>query len=284
MKDLSHLTHEQLNVADYMRRDIDSLLRSYMHETRNIVAGIRQQSDTGSHPATAQSQENRSSNHGIGRHVHQDWESSASGISAFTVGPYSTADVVTVAEEVITKSVARGIHFDPDPSLVLGTIVVTHEENPRFVPVRAKYDTGSEVNIVPIALVEKNGLLEFLVELEAGTFESKVYGLNDQEFIIHHTISLQWSAATMRNVRTTRFHVADASPYDMLLGNPFIQENKVFDPQRVALPLRHGPRSSGENAPTQTPNFLLTYPQPSYSKKKRKRKPAISQLPRKSNE
>jgi hypothetical protein len=154
---------------------------------------------------------------------------------------------VTLAEEVVARSVTRGIHFDPDPSLVLGTIVVTHEDKPRFVPIRAKYDTGSDVNFIPFTLVERNGLSEFLVKLKDNTLEDNVFlGLNNQEYVIHHTITLQWSAATMHNVRTTHFHVADDLPYDMVLGNPFIQENRVFNPQRVALPLRRKHRDSGK--------------------------------------
>jgi hypothetical protein len=155
---------------------------------------------------------------------------------------------MTLAEEVVAKSVARGVHFDPDPSLVLGTVAIVHEVKPRFVPVRVKYDTGSDANFVPFALIEKNGLSEFLVNLETDPSESNVFvGLNDQEYVIHHTIEIQWSAATMRNVRTTQFHVAEDLPYDMILGNSFVQENKVFHPQRVALPLHHKHQNSSKS-------------------------------------
>ena len=168
--------------------------------------------------------------------------------TSFTVGTISTADAATVAEEIVKRSLASGIHFDPDVTLTLGTIVVTHEEKPRFVPVRAKYDTASDVNFVPLSLVEKNGLSEFLVRLNEDANEDNVFvGINNQEYTIHHTITLKWSAATMHNIRTTYFHVAEDLPFDMVLGNPFIQDNQVFHPQRVALPLRHKHRSSGKS-------------------------------------
>lgn len=169
-------------------------------------------------------------------------------MTSCTVGPGSIADVVTSANEVVAQSVTRGIHFETDPSLILGTIAVTHESKPRFVHVRAKYDTSSDVNFIPFALVEKNGLSAFLVDLEDDGSESNVFiGLNNQKYLIHHTITLKWCAATMHNVRTTQFHVADHLPYDMLLGNPFIQENRVFDPQRVALPIRRKHLNIGKN-------------------------------------
>ena len=172
--------------------------------------------------------------------VWQNWESTAAEASSFTIGSQSTAEVMTLAEEVVARSVARGVHFDPDPSLVLGTVVIVHESKPRFVPVRAKYDTGSDANFIPYELIKNNGLLEFLVKLEVDSLEDNVFiGLNDQEYTIEYTIELQWSAATMRHVRTTQFHVAEDLPYDLVLGNPFIQANQVFHPQRVALPLHH---------------------------------------------
>jgi hypothetical protein len=187
-------------------------------------------------------------NQGPDRGPYQDWESHVSEASTFTVGAHTNADVVTIAEEMVNRSLARGVHFDPDPSLVLGTIAVTHELKPRFVPVRVKYDTASDVNFVPLALVEKNGLSEFMVKLEGDDSGDNVFlGLNNQEYVIHQTITLKWSAATMHNVRTTHFHVAEDLPYDMVLGNPFVQDNRVFHPQRVALPLRHKYRDSGKD-------------------------------------
>ncbi|CAN9232778.1 unnamed protein product [Alternaria alternata] len=200
-----------------------------------------------SHASPPSYSKGKSFNQPGGQRVQQDWESTVTRESYFTVGPQSIAEVMTLAEEVVAKSVARGVHFDPDPSLVLGTVVIVHETQPRFVPVRAKYDTGSDANFVPYELVRKNGLSDFLKKLETTSPEDNVFlGLNNQEYIIDHTIELQWSAATMRHVRTTQFHVAEGLPYDVVLGNPFIQENQVFHPERVALPLHHKLGTSAE--------------------------------------
>ncbi|KAF2725247.1 hypothetical protein K431DRAFT_290929 [Polychaeton citri CBS 116435] len=178
-----------------------------------------------------------------------DLESMASGAGSFTTDRESLADIVTLADEVVTKSMARGTNFDNNPSMVLGTITVTHESKPRFVPVRAKYDTGADANFIPSAFVKAHGLSSLLEELlEDGSHSNLFIGLNNEEFYIQHTITLQWCASTMHRVRTTKFHVADDLPYDMLLGDPFIQENRIFDPQRVALPLRRRRRNSAQRA------------------------------------
>lgn len=177
-----------------------------------------------------------------------DQESTYSRASSFTVGGESLADVVTLADEVVAKSIARGFRFDNDATLVLGTITVTHEDKARFVPVRAKYDTGSDVNFIPSSLVEKHGLGALLQELDEEEKQDNVFiGLNEQEYHVQHIIVLQWCASSMHHVRTTKFHVADEVPFDMLLGNPFIQENRIFDPQRTALAIRRKRPSAGES-------------------------------------
>ena len=163
----------------------------------------------------------------------------------FTVGQESTrqesvADVVTLAEKVVTQTIAKGVSFDSNPSLTFGTIALSHKAQPRYVPVRVKYDTGSDVNLVPAGLVASNDLSSLLAEEEA-TF----IGLNNQEYHTYHTITLKWCAVNMHKMRTTTFHVTDELPYDMVLGDVFIQENAIFDPQRVALPLRRKHRGFG---------------------------------------
>jgi hypothetical protein len=242
-----------LRTLSLILQDIQSQLRDVKYPSNRsetprgpVYYGSRRQT-TGDIHQTTRHQSTNEPNHGSNRGSYQDWESHVSEASTFTVGAHTNVDVVTIAEEMVTRSLARGVHFDPDPSLILGTIAVTHELKPRFVPVRVKYDTGSDVNFVPLALIEKNGLSEFMVKLEGDDSDDNVFlGLNNQEYVIHHTITLKWSAATMHNVRTTHFHVAEDLPYDMVLGNPFVQDNRVFHPQRVALPLRHKYRDSGK--------------------------------------
>ncbi|KAL1599490.1 hypothetical protein SLS60_007293 [Paraconiothyrium brasiliense] len=146
-----------------------------------------------------------------------------------SIGRESIADVVTLAERVVTQTIAKGISFDSNPSLTFGTIALTNNAQPQWISVRAKYDTGSDDNLVPTELIVSNGLSSLLVEEEA-TF----LGLNNQEYHTYHTITLKWCAVNMHKMRTTKFHVTDDLPFDMVLGDPFIQENAVFHPQRVS--------------------------------------------------
>jgi hypothetical protein len=125
--------------------------------------------------------------------------------------------------------------------MVHAVVYLTHETTPNFIPVRAKYDTGCDVNFIPKRFVEEHGLTRFMTLLggEDAKIEGQVFvGLNNQEYVIYHDITLQWCATNMHQVRTTKFHVADNLPYEMVLGDPFILENRVFHPKPSALPLR----------------------------------------------
>ncbi|THW88996.1 hypothetical protein D6D15_05575 [Aureobasidium pullulans] len=143
---------------------------------------------------------------------------------------------------------ARGIGSrDPecgiDLSITDSTITVTHEDKPRYISARAKYDTGSEVNFTSSEFVTENGLTPLLNRLK----DPEIFvGLNNQEYHVKHTIVLHWCGSRMHKVRTTTFFVADEVPYDILLGNEFILRNRVFDPQRAALALRHKYRHSAQ--------------------------------------
>ena len=78
----------------------------------------------------------------------KDWQSGISQSTTFTAGGGSIVDVVTPADEVVNNSIVQGLQMTTDPSLIIGTVTVTHKHEPRFVPTRAKYDTVSEVNFI----------------------------------------------------------------------------------------------------------------------------------------
>jgi hypothetical protein len=249
---MERMEHSQISKLHNYNERATELLSGTAEKLEGQGSGDRDQpqrrSNMGFHGSTADAHKSGLRNQNMGCQASSSWESRVSAEPAFTVKSYSFNDVMNMANGMVARRLARSIHSDPDSSIVLATIVVTHEAKPRFVPARAKYDTGSDANFVPHALVKESGLLEFMVKLEAGTSEENTeagvpkrnvsIGLDNQEHIIHHTITLQWSAATMWKARTTQFHVAEDLPYDMVLGNPFIQENGVFDSQRVALPVR----------------------------------------------
>ncbi|CAD0089286.1 unnamed protein product [Aureobasidium mustum] len=144
-------------------------------------------------------------------------------------------DVVAIADNIIALKDRRGMQFDSDPSMIMGTIAVTHEDKPRFVPVQAKYDTGSEANFIAAGFLEKHNLSALLQKLPK---DDCFRGLNKCDYPVSHTITLDWCAMTMNKVRKTQFHVVEEVPFDIIIGNPFIMDNRVFQSTRVALPCR----------------------------------------------
>jgi hypothetical protein len=108
-------------------------------------------------------------------------------------------------------------------------VFLTHKTTPNSIAIRAKYDTGCDVNFIPKSFVEDHGLTKFMTLLggEDARSEGQVLvGLNNQEHVIYHDTTLRWCADNMHQVRTTKFHVADSLPYEMVLGDPFILENR----------------------------------------------------------
>ena len=149
-------------------------------------------------------------------------------------------EVASLAETIMAGTKIQGIRFDSDPSLVTGTITIAHETVPRFVPVRIKYDTGSDANFIPSILLQEHGLAELVegVSSDDGGPEWIFLGLNQQEYAVKQSITLYWCSSTMRKTRKSVFHVIDDMGYDLLLGNPFIIENDVFrTTTRSALPI-----------------------------------------------
>ncbi|KAJ8106800.1 hypothetical protein OPT61_g9303 [Boeremia exigua] len=162
----------------------------------------------------------------------------------------SIADVVSLADEVATRAFRNGTYFGKDLSIETGTVVIlpkhSSEDRPSYVPILAKYDTGADGNFISINFVRHHDLVDRLVEIqEDGSVETVFYGLDGHEYRITHTVTLHWCSATMNKIRHTLFHVAEEVPYDLLLGNDFIMENRVLNPQRVGLPLRSKRKTQG---------------------------------------
>ncbi|KAG9585507.1 hypothetical protein KCU77_g9923, partial [Aureobasidium melanogenum] len=173
-------------------------------------------------------------------------ESTISRASSFTI------DQLSISTSQLSGGTAnRYSSVNIDPSITDSTITVIHEDKPRYIAARAKYDTGSDVNFTSSAFVAESGLSSLLEELD----HSEIFvGLNDQEYHVKHTVVLHWCAATMHKARTTTFFVADEVPYDILLGNEFIIRNRVFEPQRTVLALRYKHRSTAQREEEETRN------------------------------
>lgn len=102
------------------------------------------------------------------QNIRQHLETSADGRSVASesytstrFGGNPTVEVASIADPIVPSLMARGVRMDSNPSLVMGTIAVYDEDvpRPRFVPVRVKYDTGSDANFLPITLLEQHNLM-----------------------------------------------------------------------------------------------------------------------------
>ncbi|KAG9556939.1 hypothetical protein KCU71_g11190, partial [Aureobasidium melanogenum] len=174
------------------------------------------------------------------------WLSSFSDAFANKLSQVSMADLehtVTFAEGIIARSVERGMQFDNDPSEPVGTIIATHEGKPRYVPVKAKYDTGSEANFIAAGFLKEHNLSALLQKLPKDDW---FRGMNECRYPVTYTITLDWCASTMNKVRKTQFYVVEEVPFDIIIGNPFILDNRVFQQSKVALPCRYEHLSAGK--------------------------------------
>lgn len=148
------------------------------------------------------------------------------------VGRGSIVDMTNAA------TVQPGQVVENDSTMILGTITVVHEAAPRYVPFRAKYDSGSEENFVSLAFVQEHGLTSLLQEVPDGEQDHFTFiVLNDVEVQARHTLTLHLCPSNMRRMRKTLFHVVDEVPYDLLIGEPFITANNVWDRARPVLHL-----------------------------------------------
>jgi hypothetical protein len=76
--------------------------------------------------------------------------------SSCTVSHSTRGDTDALASDIHSRSKAKANHFGSNPSLTLGALTLTHEEQPRYVSVRTKYNSDSDANFLPSALIEEN--------------------------------------------------------------------------------------------------------------------------------
>ena len=131
-------------------------------------------------------------------------------------------------------------NFLHDFTIFQGVAAFVENDRVKWVPFSGKYDTGSDDNFVTkdiIQRAEKEHLLE-QIDADGGAVEHRYLGLNNQEVLCTSFIKLTWHERKGGRSRYTRFNLVDDAPFDIILGNPFILENSVFEPQASALPLR----------------------------------------------
>lgn len=111
-------------------------------------------------------------------------------------------------------------------------IIATDRHGLRYVPARGKLDTAADCNVVALDLVIRAGLGSHLEDIiEPMSFA----GLDGVKFRPTKKLSLDWRLPNDHRVRTTRFFVARTSPYELLYGRQWMQENRTLHVQLDAL-------------------------------------------------
>lgn len=162
-------------------------------------------------------------------------------------------------ESVIASHSPESRELDQDLSMLDAVIAKTHQEpsGSSWFPVRGKYDTGSDANFITKTLITAQGLESQLEALSTTDIGSRGFtGLNQQTCLPTHKLRLSWCARNAFKYSLTDFYVVEDAPYDIVIGNPYIQEAKVFQrsEKRVALPIFSSYKPKGKVQPRLDPN------------------------------
>lgn len=162
-------------------------------------------------------------------------------------------------DSVVTSHSPESRELDEDLSMLDAVIAKTHQEpyGSSWFPVRGKYDTGSDANFITKTLITAQGLESQLEALSKTDIGSRGFtGLNQQTCLPTHKLELSWCARNAFKYSLTEFYVVDDAPYDIVIGNPYIQEAKVFQrsDKRVALPIFSSYKPKGKVQPRLDPN------------------------------
>lgn len=107
--------------------------------------------------------------------------------------------------------------FTRDIRLVIQTTVEQTPWQFKYVPARAKLDTGCEENLVSLELLKANNLHEsFLRPIPEGD-EILLDGL-ESTYIPKFEIQLEWYKGQELKKRCSKFYVVDDPPFEILIG------------------------------------------------------------------
>jgi hypothetical protein len=111
------------------------------------------------------------------------------------------------------------------------TLDVAEGKRPIFYPAKAKFDTGCVDCLITEAVIRKYNLDEWREKCVERTY----LALGNSEVISNSLLHLNWSANNETTLRRNLFYVVADSPFELLLGETFMNDNSRFIP---ALPVR----------------------------------------------
>jgi hypothetical protein len=104
-------------------------------------------------------------------------------------------------------------------------VVIIHTKNedgilvPQFVPVRSKYDTGSDENFVSAEILNKNGIDPTIITtiLEENRKKRELHMLNNLTYIPKQEVRLSWHKHNDMKQREDVFIIVEDAPFDVLI-------------------------------------------------------------------
>jgi hypothetical protein len=108
-------------------------------------------------------------------------------------------------------------NFTRDIRLVVQTSVEQTPWQFKYVPARAKLDTGCEENLVSLELLKANDVHESLLKPIPGGEETPLDGL-DSTYIPEFEIQLAWYQGHELIKRRSKFYVVNDPPFEILIG------------------------------------------------------------------
>lgn len=169
----------------------------------------------------------------------------------------STLDIQPLRRRPTKASVLEDLNrlirtdFTREIILVLDTGSGGPTERFKYIPAKAKMDTGCTGNLIRRAVLERAFRSESeLIQLLLPVAEDVVFdGVNEQKFLPKHRIEITWHQDRGMDSRKDMFYVVDEAPFDLNLGSARLARD-LRRTQRSTLILAGRPRTRSKQAHT----------------------------------
>ena len=130
-----------------------------------------------------------------------------------------------------------------DPSLFNASIAFVADSQPTWLPIRGKFDTGSDISLVRKEILERAGIEGLTVRIAPVSFGSGIAPAVDHTAT--EEIDLTWQPNNSSMSFRTPFYVVEEGAFDLLVDNNFIREHDALRNNRSMLFLKNKRRDSG---------------------------------------
>ncbi|KAI9728815.1 MAG: hypothetical protein M1834_007201 [Cirrosporium novae-zelandiae] len=143
--------------------------------------------------------------------------------------------------QLIMKLALRPLPRDTVDDNHTCAVMIWNRIAPGHKCIRAKLDTGSDINMISLDLVKA---CDLEVKRLSQCKSQIVTWLNESKITLRYIVRLHWNSTTWRKTYSTiKFYVVKKLPYDMILGGDFV---KARYPQKRVLVVHGDRRKSKE--------------------------------------